>query len=108
MASMGTYSMGNTFSTNFSNFSSFNDQKSFESMKKEYACDALTRLEVDLLTSSSSGRRELHPYVRPGICTIILSISILIFACVIYRMHMNYNTVDCSLVVQSYETCQFF
>ena len=45
----------------------------------------------------NSGKRELHPYVRPGICSIILSVCCFFMALISWKLSEKYENqgIEC-------------
>lgn len=50
------------------------------------------------IASNDSGKRELHPYVRPGICTMLIGITCFIASLMAYKMTSKYDQSLCEQV----------
>jgi len=54
-----------------------------------------------------SGKRELHPYVRPGLCSVLLSLFCFILSGISYKLFKKYSILSCDKYKSTWP-CTFF
>ena len=65
-------------------------------MEKEENSLAKMENNTGKVTGNESGKREIHPYVRPGICTILVSLTCFFASLIAFNTTSKYDEKICA------------
>ena len=65
-------------------------------MEKEEKILAKMEQNTGKVTGNESGKREIHPYVRPGICTILVSLTCFFASLIAFNTTSKYDEKICA------------